>query len=74
MLESCVVRYKEGDNYLLKAFVVCQEGKSVSERELSEHCTKRLSDNDKPYMYKIIDELPRTSAGKVNKRLLENQE
>ena len=64
----------EGDNYLLKAFVVCQKGKSVSERELSEHCAKRLSDNAQPYKYEIIDELPRRSSGKVNYQLLDNQE
>ena len=74
VLESCVVRYKKGDNYLLKAYVVCQEGQNVSEKELIEHCAKRLSNNAQPYKYEIIDELPRTSAGKVNYRLLENQE
>ena len=74
VLESCVVRYKKGGNYLLKAYVVCQEGQNVSEKELIEHCAKRLSNNAQPYKYEIIDELPRTSAGKVNYRLLENQE
>ena len=43
VLESCVVRYKKGGNYLLKAYVVCQEGQNVSEKELIEHCAKRLS-------------------------------
>jgi len=71
VLESCVVRYKIGENYLLKAYVVCQDGINVTEEELSNHCKGLLSENARPSKFEIINELPRTSAGKVDYKYLE---
>lgn len=73
VLESCVVRMKQGDNYLLKAFVVIHNHGSVSEKELQKHCREHLSENAQPAAFVIVDSLPRTAAGKIDYRRLENE-
>lgn len=40
--------------------------------ELREHCRARLSPMKVPYQYKIVENLPRTGAGKIQKNMLES--
>ena len=52
----------------LKAFVVRQDGKDVSEDELKSHVKQNLAGYKVPREVVFIDELPRNATGKVLKR------
>ncbi|MGZ5348296.1 MAG: AMP-binding protein [Solirubrobacterales bacterium] len=52
----------------LKAFVVTQDGKDVSEDELKSHVKQNLAGYKVPREVVFIDELPRNATGKVLKR------
>jgi acyl-CoA synthetase (AMP-forming)/AMP-acid ligase II len=41
--------------------------------EISEHCRKELASFKRPRYVEFIDELPRTSTGKILKRVLREQ-
>lgn len=54
----------------VKAFVVLREGESVTEQEIIDFCQDRIASYKKPTQVEFIDELPKTSVGKVVRRLL----
>jgi fatty-acyl-CoA synthase len=54
----------------LKAVVVLREGKSVSEDDIKKHVKTNLAGYKVPRDVEFMDELPRTSTGKVLKREL----
>ena len=54
----------------LKAVVVLRDGTSVSEDEIKEHVKSNLAGYKVPREVEFVDELPRTSTGKVLKREL----
>jgi acyl-CoA synthetase (AMP-forming)/AMP-acid ligase II len=54
----------------LKAVVVVREGKSLSEDDLKKHVKANLAGYKVPRDVEFMDELPRTSTGKVLKRQL----
>ena len=54
----------------LKAVVVLREGASVSEKEIKAHVKSNLAGYKVPREVEFVDELPRTSTGKVLKREL----
>jgi acyl-CoA synthetase (AMP-forming)/AMP-acid ligase II len=54
----------------LKAVVVLREGKSLSEDEIKKHVKANLAGYKVPRDVEFMDELPRTSTGKVLKREL----
>jgi len=56
-----------------RAIVVLKKGKKASPDELIEYCRERLSSFKRPRSVVFIDELPRTSTGKVLKRVLREQ-
>lgn len=58
----------------VKAFVVLAPGETVTEAQLQEFCTQYLSSFKVPTIFEMIDALPRTSVGKVEKKLLRNWE
>ncbi|GAB4518941.1 MAG: long-chain fatty acid--CoA ligase [Anaerolineae bacterium] len=61
----------------LKAWVVLQPGKIVTEQELIAHCEKSLAHYEVPRRFSFISELPKTAVGKTLRRelvLLEMQE
>ena len=60
---------------IVKAFVVLREGE-VQERptELIEHCRKMLANYKVPREIEIRESLPKSSVGKVLKRMLRDEE
>src|SRR3954467_5073963 len=56
----------------LKAVVVLREGKSLSEDEIKKHVKTNLAGYKVPRDIDFMDELPRTSTGKVLKRELKS--
>jgi fatty-acyl-CoA synthase len=55
----------------LKAFVVLQDGKDVSEDDLKQHVKSHLAGYKVPREIVFLDELPRNATGKILKRELE---
>jgi acyl-CoA synthetase (AMP-forming)/AMP-acid ligase II len=58
----------------LKAFVVLEEGTSLSESELGAHVKANLASYKTPREVEFLDELPRNATGKVLKRELHARE
>ena len=54
----------------VKAFVVCETGVTLSEREVRRECEKRLESYMVPSEVVFVPELPRTDTGKVKKTSL----
>ena len=54
----------------VKAFVVLREGQHCTPRDLVAFCADRLAHYKVPSFVDIVDELPHTSVGKVEKKLL----
>jgi acyl-CoA synthetase (AMP-forming)/AMP-acid ligase II len=52
------------------AYVVLQEGGSVSEDELRAHAAQHLARYKRPVVIEVVDELPRNAVGKVLKVVL----
>jgi fatty-acyl-CoA synthase len=57
-----------------KAFVVLKPGNEAGERELIDHCRGRIAHFKAPKAIELIDELPKTSTGKVQKFELRERE
>ncbi|MFX1575684.1 MAG: class I adenylate-forming enzyme family protein [Promethearchaeota archaeon] len=55
------------------AFIVLEKGKQVLESELTEFMRSKLARYKIPKRIIFVDELPTTSAGKIDKRKLEDQ-
>jgi long-chain acyl-CoA synthetase len=60
---------KEGQE-ALKAWIVLQPGKTVTEQDLIAHCEKTLAQYEIPRRYVFIDELPKSTVGKTLRREL----
>ena len=56
-----------------RAIVVFKEGKTATAEELIEFCRERLASFKRPRSIIFTDELPRTSTGKVLKRVLREE-
>ena len=56
-----------------RAIVVLKEGEAATADELIEYCRERMSSFKRPRSVVFVDELPRTSTGKVLKRVLREQ-
>ena len=54
----------------VKAVVVLAAGVSATEEELTQFCSERLAKFKIPTVYEFVDELPKTSIGKVTKSAL----
>jgi long-chain acyl-CoA synthetase len=72
--ESCAVRGRQGNNYVVHACVIPQGEVDCRtlEAKLRALCASKLADDMQPAMYTFMDSFPRTSAGKVDYRALEN--
>jgi fatty-acyl-CoA synthase len=57
-----------------KAFVVLKPGREAGEQELIDHCRARIARYKAPKAVEIVDSLPRTSTGKVQKHRLRERE
>lgn len=73
--ESCVVSMKKENDIVLKAVLVLEGNSEVDEEclfaELKGICEKELADNQRPFTYEVRKEFPRTAAGKIDYRKLE---
>jgi long-chain acyl-CoA synthetase len=58
----------------VKAFVVCHPGESLSAEELDAHCRGRLAAYKVPRTYEFVEELPKTTIGKILRRELRDME
>lgn len=56
-----------------KAIVVLKKGETSTPDEIMEFCRQRLSSFKRPRYVAFVDELPRTSTGKILKRILREQ-
>ncbi|MBH8602013.1 long-chain fatty acid--CoA ligase [Thermoactinomyces sp. CICC 23799] len=73
--EAAVIGVK--DDYrgeTVKAFIVLKEGHSVTEKELDRFCRERLAKFKVPRLYEFRKELPKSSIGKVLRRVLADEE
>ena len=52
------------------AFVECARGESIDVKALTAHCRARLAGFKVPVRFALVDELPRTSVGKIDKAQL----
>jgi long-chain acyl-CoA synthetase len=75
VLEAAVVGIP--DEYrgeTVKAFVVLKEGKTCAEEDLNTFCRKHLASYKVPRLYEFRKELPKTTIGKVLRRVLIEEE
>lgn len=56
-----------------RAFVVPMEGVSLKPQELRQRCRKALAEFKVPRVFEIVEALPKTSTGKIAKKLLISQ-
>jgi acyl-CoA synthetase (AMP-forming)/AMP-acid ligase II len=68
---ACIGVDDEDYGKRLKAFVVLEDGKDVSEDDLKAHVKSNLARYKVPREVEFLDELPRNATGKVLKRKLE---
>ena len=57
----------------VKAFVALEAGAHVSADEIRSFCAQRLADYKVPGFVAFVDALPKTSVGKVAKKLLREE-
>ena len=58
----------------VKAFVVKQQGIAVTEEELVSYCKENLAAYKVPKLVDFRDELPKSTVGKILKRVLADEE
>lgn len=70
--ECAVVAYEDGGLTLPRAYVVLRAGGGDEElaRALQEHVKERLSPHKYPRDVRFVEELPKTSSGKIDRRRL----
>ena len=56
------------------AYVALKEGAATTEKDLRQFCLNHLSKFKVPHKFEIVDALPRSSVGKVLRRLLKDQQ
>ena len=55
------------------AFVAAGKGAGLTEEELEQYCKKKLTKYKIPKSFYIVDQLPKTHVGKINKNELRKQ-
>jgi long-chain acyl-CoA synthetase len=58
----------------VKAWVVLHQGETATPEEIREFCRQHLASFKIPTEIEFIDELPKTTVGKVLRRVLREQE
>lgn len=58
----------------IKAFVSVKNGANVSEKELIEHCRKRISAYKVPRNVEFVPEIPKNLSGKILRRVLRDMD
>jgi len=57
----------------VKALIVLKTGNVVSAEEISQHCGKHLAGYKRPKFISFVEDLPRTSSGKVMKKQIRDE-
>jgi amino acid adenylation domain-containing protein len=71
--EACVVPVPDPiQGWAIKAFVVPRD-RSLDERQLAAHCRRHLEEHMHPRRFEIVDALPRTEAGKIDRGALRDR-
>jgi benzoate-CoA ligase len=72
---ECAVVGAEDETGLIKAraYVVCRAGAAVSESKLQAHVKARLQSHKCPRRVVLVDQLPKTATGKVQRYKLRKQ-
>ena len=74
VLESAAVGVPdETRDEAIKVFVTLKEGETATEEEILEHCRHRLMKMKVPSYIEIVEELPKTPVGKIQKNLLRDK-
>jgi long-chain acyl-CoA synthetase len=60
----------EAKGELAKAYVVPRQGATLDLEQLEQHCRARLAAYKVPRAFQIVDDLPKTSTGKILRRML----
>ena len=69
--EACVIKAPDADwGEVVVAFVVVSDGATATPAELDAHLLERIARFKRPKRYDFVDELPKSSYGKVLKREL----
>ncbi|BFG81006.1 long-chain fatty acid--CoA ligase [Paraburkholderia terrae] len=55
---------------LAKAFVVCRNGADLRPEDVIDFCRQRLAAYKVPRLIEVVDDLPKTSSGKILRRVL----
>lgn len=55
---------------LAKAYIVCRPGHEIDFAQIELHCRQRLAAYKVPRLYQVVPDLPKTSSGKVMRRML----
>jgi benzoate-CoA ligase len=71
VLEAAVVGYRDGDGVQRpQAFVVATSGATVDEAELEVLCKAELAGFKRPRRYTVVEALPKTATGKIQRYVL----
>jgi long-chain acyl-CoA synthetase len=75
ILEACAVGIPhEYRGETVKAFIVTKEGETLTEEEVALYCKENLAAYKVPKIIEFIDELPKSTVGKVLRRKLKEME
>jgi long-chain acyl-CoA synthetase len=75
ILEACTVGIP--DEYrgeTIKAFIVVKEGETLTEDEVTQYCKENLAAYKVPKIIEFVDDLPKTTVGKILRRKLRDME
>ena len=74
VLEAAVVGYRDDDGLQRPvAFVVATPGAAVDEAELEVLCKAELAGFKRPRRYRVVDALPKTTTGKIQRYVLRQE-
>jgi long-chain acyl-CoA synthetase len=75
VLEACTIGVPDpyrGET--VKSFIVAKAGETITEDEITAHCKERLAAYKVPKQIALVDELPKSTVGKILRRELREQE
>ena len=74
VLEAAVVGYRDDEGLQRPvAFVVATPGSAVDEAELEVLCKAELAGYKRPRRYRVVDSLPKTTTGKIQRYVLRQE-
>lgn len=60
----------ETKGQIIKAFIILKDGHQATTSEIIDHCRERIASYKVPRLVEFVSSLPKTSSGKVQRRLL----